>query len=44
MSKKVELIKNNLKNLYMILSFRGDFDIHRLKKRHPKMYKEIMKG
>jgi hypothetical protein len=38
----VKLIENNIKNLYMLLSFKGDFDIHHLKKRNPEMYKEIM--
>lgn len=36
------LFKNNTKNLMQLLSFKGDFDIHTLKERNPKMYKEIM--
>ncbi len=26
----------------MMMSFRGDFNIHDLKERHPEIYKEIM--
>jgi len=37
-----KIIENEIKNLYMLLSFKGDFDIHRLKERHPDLYKEIM--
>lgn len=39
-----KLIETNVKNLYMILSFKGDFDIHHLEKRHPEIYKEIMEN
>jgi hypothetical protein len=38
---KVSLFEPNLKNIYLMMSFKGDFDIHDLKKRHPEMYKEI---
>ena len=44
MEKETKIIENKVKNLYMMLSFKGDFDIHRLKERHPEMYEEIMKG
>ena len=40
--KKTKLIKPNVENLYKMLSFKGDFDIHRLKDRDPEMYKKIM--
>lgn len=40
----LKLIENDVKNLYMLLSFRGDFDIHRLKERDPDLYEEIMRG
>jgi len=38
----MQIIENNIKNLYMMMSFKGDFDIHRLKDRNPDLYEEIM--
>lgn len=40
--KKYDRTENNIKNLYMLMSFKGDFDIYRLKERHPEMYEEII--
>ena len=40
--KRIKLIENNIKNLYMMMSAKGDFDIHSLKERDPKLYAEIM--
>jgi len=40
----IPFFKESMKNVYMALSFMGLFDIHKLKGRDPKMYKEIMHG
>jgi len=42
--KGVEFFKPSMKNLYKMLSFMGIYDIHKLKERNPKLYKEIMEG
>lgn len=43
-AQRVKLIEMNLKNMYMLLSAKGLYDIHKLKERQPELYEEIMKG
>ncbi len=40
--EKTKLIKGDMKDLYMMLSFKGLYNIHDLKKRDGELYKEIM--
>lgn len=42
MEEKTKLIKGDMKDLYMMLSFKGLYDIYHLEKRNPEIYKEIM--
>jgi hypothetical protein len=41
-AQRVKLIEVNLKNMYMLLSAKGLYDIHKLKERQPELYDEIM--
>jgi len=42
MEEKIKLIKGDMKDLYMMLSFKGHYDIHHLQTRNPELYKEVM--